>query len=311
MGFGGFFYRQGQRLRYHVSSNPVTKAIAEINRFHKLISIRSDGYFIDGINLLIPKNQFDFIFKQSVFELLLSLPERLDGKYLVIDGRLYIRFSDLMVEITSESELYILEEIFCNTCYSFVVPHNEKVRVIDAGMNVGIAALFFAGLPYVKAVHAFEPFPKTFKQAENNFKNNVLRAEKIQASNFGLGAKHARLSALDDHLNSGRNTTLMPKVQEREGTREVIQIAPAYDAMTALFTTYPEDKFVLKIDTEGAEYPIFDSLFCQLLSAQVKVIMVEWHFRGPQELEKKLLANDFMYTSIRLNPNSGLIYAFR
>ena len=311
MALNNFFYRQSQRLQYHFASNDVAKRIAEINRFNKVITTLKKGYLVNEIDLLLPKKGFEFLFNQKVFELFMNVRRRLRGTYYIDNDRLYIKFEDVVLAITSQSELYIIDEVFNNRCYNFQLPFGETVRVMDIGMNVGISAIFFAGLPYVKKVYGYEPFAKTLAQSQSNFNNNPERASKIEVNSFGLGLKEESLSVVYDASNSGMNSTLIEKPRAVKGTEELVNIKPAADIVDILTSEYPDDKFVLKIDTEGSEYLIFDSLFCKTLPEQVKVVMLEWHFQGAHTLEKALLTNGFAITSFELNANSGLIYAFR
>lgn len=311
MASNGLFYRQYQRIKYHLAERPLQRRIAEINRFEKVVETSECGYTVRDVNVCLPSIGFDFIFQSNVFELFLKLPHALGGFYSVDHGRLFLKFSDLTIEITSQSELYIINEIFVGLCYGFALPCDDPIRVIDIGMNVGIASLFFAGLSHVKEVHGFEPFPKAFQQAQVNFRNNALRAEKIKSSNVGLGATNEVLSALYDGSNNGINSTFGTRMRNHQGESVEVNIRPAREILNGFLGTYANENFVLKIDAEGSEYPIFDSLFQDRLSDRVKVIMVEWHYRGSGRLERILLANDFSLTSIRLNSNCGLIYAFR
>jgi FkbM family methyltransferase len=311
MAFRSFLYRQGQRLQYHVASSQAIKRIAEINRFSRVISICRNGYLINEIDLLLPKGIFDFIFRRNVFELFISVANELKGRYFLDNNRLYLKFDDLTIEVTSQSELFIIDEVFNKRCYNFSFPPNGAVRVIDVGMNVGISALFFAGLSDVVRVYGYEPFARTFNQAQVNFDNNKDRSLKIEPNNLGLGVKEEKVFAFYDASNSGKNTIVAENPQRRNGDKEGIYVKPASEVVASLVNKYPNDKFVLKVDTEGSEYLIFDSLFHSPLPHQVKLIMLEWHFRGARPLEKTLLANGFTVTSFVLNVDSGLIYAFR
>lgn len=307
-----FIYRQRLRVRYHLSKDAVTKRLAEINRYREIVSVTRKGYYIKHLGILLPARKFDFIFKNKVFDLFLNLPQELKGgKYLIEDCVLFFVFEDLKIEICTQSELYIINEIFVRRCYQFVLPNKESVRMFDVGMNVGLAALFFAGLPFVKSIHAYEPFRQTFLQAKRNFDCNPDRSRKIIPHNFGWGAEEQSVDAYYNYENNGINSIFRPKLHDPIGTIEKLTILPAIDTLVAVLDSFPNDKFVIKIDTEGAEYPIFDSLFAQRLPEQVKGVMLEWHFQGFEHLEDTLLKNGFMLTSFQLDRDSGLIYAFR
>lgn len=311
MPFNNFLYRQRQRIQYHVSRSATGKRIAEINRYKRTIGVEPNGYWIYELQTLLPKGRFDFVLQPYVFDLFLLIARRLQGKYRVVNGHLFFEFDDLRIEITNKSELHIIHEIYVQRCYHFVLPDNETVQVIDIGMNVGLASLFFAGLPYVRRVHAFEPFARTFRQAEKNLLGNAARAAKIEIHNFGLGFRHERISARYNFENPGINSCSVGGQEASVDGSEWLNIRPADETIHSIFDLYPNEKFILKIDTEGSEYSIFESLFRQELSRQVKGIMLEWHFNGFKRLEEPLLKSGFMLTSFSLGPDSGLIYAFR
>lgn len=306
-----FLYRQKQRIIYHLTDDTTRRLIADINRFQERIIGTKEGYFLKDVNLHLPKTGFEFVFQSDTFELLVGLQKDLSGQYILDNSRLYLQFDDLSIEVTSKSELFIVNEIFVHRCYNFFLPYGEVVNVIDVGMNVGLAALFFSGLPGVKNVFGLEPFPTTYRQALNNLGRNVGRKEKVQAFNVGLGGAEAEIAAAYDPRDKGINRTHDSMALYKELTSEIIVIKRASDFVRALMDKYTSMKFILKIDAEGAEYAIFDSLFKEGLPARIKGFIVEWHFQGPQKLEEALLMNGFLLTSVRLTKNSGLVYAFR
>ena len=309
--FGRFLYRQKQRVAYYLADNPTFRLMAEINQFERKIVLRRDGYFILELNLLVPRNGFDFIFQPATFNLFVGIVKSLDGKFEFTESRLLFKFSDLAIEITSKSELFILNEIFVNKCYQFFLPHREEIYLIDIGMNVGLAALFFAGLPFVRKIHGFEPFEPTFRQALKNFERNPIRATKVEVHNFGLGDRDEEVTIDYNPYNKGINASTGNIRRNGSIRKEVIRVKSASAVLNDLMRQYPEYSFFVKIDAEGSEYPIFDSLFTGQLPHQVKGMIIEWHFKGPEMLEKKLLGAGFTLASLRLNVNSGLIYAFR
>jgi FkbM family methyltransferase len=308
---GRFLYRQKQKAIYYLTGNATRRMIAEINQLEEKITFRAEGYLIRELGLLVPKEGFDFIFQPNTFNLLLEVFRSLGGKYRFIEDQLLFEFSDLRIEITSKSELFILNEIFVNKCYQFFLPDREEVRLVDIGMNVGLAALFFAGLPYVQKVYAFEPFEPTFHQGLRNLERNPMRSGKVEVFNFGLGDEEKEITVDYNPFNKGINPSITSGRRNGFTRKEKISIKSASAVLNDLMRQYPGGNFIIKIDTEGSEYQILESLSKGNLSSQVKGMIIEWHFRGPENLERMLLAAGFTLASVRLTINSGLIYAFR
>lgn len=307
---GDFLYRQKQRLKYHLAKNEVEKQIAEINRHAERIRVKEASYLIGDLSFELPKNQFDFVF--SEFEYFVDNAVRLNGKYKIENGQLVFSWDHLKANISSASELYLIHEIYVNLCYNFMIPGDAHVKVIDIGMNVGMASLFFAGLPFVDAIFSYEPFRPTYELAMANYSLNPGLSGKIHPENYGLGNKHEVVSVPFLASNLGRNTSFTAdRGDMNTAPVEQITLKPAGREIQDLLRKYPEDPFVLKIDTEGAEYDILESISATGLPEQIVVIMMEWHHRGPGELEHILLREGFHLVSIRDHKKTGLIYGFR
>ena len=310
MSIQNFLYRQKQRLIIRTSSDLLKRHVATINLIEKKVEINEEGCTIIELGLFIPKS-FGFIFEPRTFELLMINARELKGTYRIVDGKLLFHFSKCTVEITSRSELFIIHEIFLQKCYQFLLPQDTMVRVVDIGMNVGLASLFFAGLPYVIGVHGYEPFAPTFQQALRNFNHNPDLTHKIEPNNFGLGERKESIEVPYDSTNKGVNASLIGSPRKIAGDVEKLDIQNAYDSLMQLVKRFPDARFVLKIDTEGAEYSIIKSFPNGRIPSEVIAIMAEWHYYGPEPIEHILQQNGFKIISQRLNENGGLIYAFR
>jgi hypothetical protein len=82
--------------------------------------------------------------------------------------------------------------------------------------------------------------------------------------------------------------------------------------MQKVYLDFPENKIILKIDCEGEEYSIFESIKSTTLLKNVTCIMLEWHERGTSDLLTILTKFNFQYFLVpNVNFNSGMIYAFK
>lgn len=311
MNFANFFFRQKQKVKYHTSTDAVKKRIAEINRFGELIEVNTDNFNIKSLNFKLPRKGFEYVFNESSFELFVNNAMNLAGTYSLEEGRLIFKFDQFKIVIASGSELFIINEIFVNRCYNFRLPGGNSIVVVDMGMNVGLASLFFASHPQVELVFAYEPFLPTVKMAKNNFALNPKLGEKIKAHSYGLGNKNELIKVKYDSSNSGINSTLIESPKVSGGVEEDLEIRQAFGELQKLIEEHPGKEFVVKIDTEGAEYAIFDSIFSAELNKSIVGFFIEWHFKGPTLLESQLLKEGFKIISFNLAKDVGLIYAFR
>jgi len=308
--FNNFIYRQKQRLVYHFTRNPVAKQIAEINRFSEHIRCFEKDYFIKKLSLHLPRSSFDFIFLR--FDLFVSNAERLGGKYKVKDNRLLFSWDDFTVHITNAGDLHIINEIFVEKCYKFRLPGTNHVNVIDIGMNVGLASLYFASLPHVTKVFGFEPFKSISELASLNFSLNTDLSSKIFVKNYGLGDQETVLEASYNEINPGISRSIgQSNIMSSNENHELLTIKEADSEINNILKEYVEDDFIIKIDTEGAEYDIMKSLFRTKLNERIKGFMIEWHDHGSEQLEELLLKENFKLFSFSLKKNRGLVYAFR
>lgn len=311
MNIGNFLYRQKQRINYSFSSNTIKKKIAEINRYDKKIDVRKHSYYIRDLNLDIPAGKFNFLFSEVCLKVLNSNHHLLNGKYKFIKDHLVFCFNKFRIIITSKSELLIIEEIFIKNTYKFLMPHNSQYHVIDIGMNVGISSLYFSDHKQVEKVHAFEPFLPTYLQAVLNFELNKHLAVNIVPHNFGLGFKKEWLNVKYNPQNKGINSSLIDNPRIQSESKEKILIEPAHNIISAIIKQNPQKEFILKIDTEGAEYDILKSLFVNGIHPKIKAILLEWHYQGSEDIEKDLLEAGFKLISKSNDKNSGLIYAIK
>lgn len=66
---------------------------------------------------------------------------------------------------------------------------NKAYMVLDMGANRGYASLYFAMQKWCKKVFAFELFPQTAQQAQENLALNPTLESKITLHKYGLGSK--------------------------------------------------------------------------------------------------------------------------
>ena len=243
------------------------------------------------------------------------------GKFQIsgIDGVKVAKIKDLNLGHIFEGDgVLIAQEVFENGEYDFDIA--EPAVVIDIGMNIGIASLYFASRDDVKAVYGFEPFKPTFDHAIDNFKINEKYSNKIHPQNCGLGCEDKQLT-FDYYSNApGRMSTVKsldeirhnPKYETRQ---ETVQIKDAANEISAIIEQHKGTKIVIKCDTEGSEIEIFESLDAKGLMKNIDVVMLEYHFSYDIGMVEILKRNGFVIfkqkTATLETGNFGMIRAVK
>lgn len=223
-------------------------------------------------------------------------------------------FSEVTIFVESPEEIFIISEVFVDRDYHFSI--NERAVVIDIGANIGISSLFFSTLSGVEKIYSFEPVLDTYNQAQYNFSLNENISKVVQFSNVGLG-KNNRSEVFifnkDMKGNTGVRGELSPSYSSKDHvfTEVNVSICDASEKISAISNENSGKKIVVKMDCEGAEYEIFENLVANNCLTKIDVFMIEWHDKGPKEIEEALKTNNFSYFSRNLGPNSGMICAYK
>ena len=190
--------------------------------------------------------------------------------------------------------------------YYFHIPADEIV-VIDMGMNIGAASLYFANMRNVVSVYGFEPFPDTYQQAVDNFALNTnFIKNKIHPFNIAVTDKEEiKLVAVSAEQTGWRNIFC----NDNDKTRVEIQCIPAVSIVSGVIEKNLGRKIVMKIDVEGAEFIIFDNLAKTNLLESVDVILMEYH-ESPIVITDVLEQYGFKYAVTGKN-RFGILYAFK
>lgn len=221
-----------------------------------------------------------------------------------------LSFSDINIYVESVEEFYIINEVFIEEEYKFKTP--EKVVLIDIGTNIGTASLFFSLLDNVEKIYCFEPVLDTYNQAKYNFSINESAKKVVEVNNFGLGKNDRdEIFIFDKQVkgNTGVRGKMSSSYSNNSATEEVnVKIKSASSEIQKIVDSNSNSKIVVKMDCEGAEYEIFESLTSDIISC-IDVFMIEWHDKGSKTIEDILLKNGFSLFLKDLAPNAGIIYA--
>jgi len=222
-----------------------------------------------------------------------------DFQILEIEGVKVARGMGLNLGHIFEGDgILILEEIFRDEEYNFDM--GAAAVVIDIGMNIGLAALYFAAHGDVGAVYGFEPFKPTFEQAKFNFKINAPIAGKIHPFAYGLGREDKSLVLEYYPRSPGKMSTVksfdeIHPSRKYETRKETVQIKNAANDIRAIIERHKDKNILIKCDTEGSEKEIFECLDAEGVLHAIDMIIVEYHFSYDVVLQDILKRNNFVF----------------
>jgi FkbM family methyltransferase len=282
------------------------KQIQTLSRFGDKIIFgnNENAIFINQLS------QFEFSINHLI-ELLqnskVKVAESFPNKFLVtIDG---LRF-----QVSSLSNMAVLYEVFIEQIYSIDLLANNLI-VLDIGMNVGVASQYFASNKQVKAVYGYEPFKETYQEAVENLELNSSIKDKVFCNNFGVSnvTETRTLSFFESGLLSASTIENSSNSYGRLDSKKIeVQLKSIIDILDELFQKYPENPFVFKIDCEGEEYAIFESLKETAYLDRVVCVLIEWHEYGYESIVAILKKHGFQFLQLpHETANCGMIYGFK
>lgn len=207
------------------------------------------------------------------------------------------------------TDFYVFREIYFENIYNVGVPFADYI-VIDIGMNIGIASLFFAGRSEISKVYGFEPFLDTYQQAVENFaRNRPEIQDKIIPCNIALYDEDKEMKIAMSCEESGLRDVLSK--DDKSGHVEIIY-RKAGKVVGDIIKKECGKKVVLKCDTEGAEYAIFNSLEEYDCWEGIDVILLEYH-KSPYPLQEMLKRHGYKFFTVGASDlvGFGMIYAVK
>lgn len=228
------------------------------------------------------------------------------------DGYVQAQIDCVKIRVCTESDEWVLREVFFSEQYGFDFGNNE-LTVIDIGMNVGMASIFFARRQHVKDVYSFEPFPETYKLAKYNIDlNRPGIGDKIHAYNYGLFNQEIEQDfAYESDNPGGMRIVEGSKHLSKENGGITIKTKVASKVIADIFSRHPTSHFLAKIDCEGSEYQIFENLDHDNMLDKFDYIILETHSgcnRNVNDIEKYLQKYGFVFFS---KHESNAIYQIR
>jgi FkbM family methyltransferase len=189
----------------------------------------------------------------------------------------------------------IMRSILDGRTYPIISFLKNAKTVVDIGANIGAASIHFA-LNYTEArIFAFEPCPATFQL----LKQNVAAFPQIESFDFGLFDRDCELPL---HLgNTDGITNSIGQSSLNGGESVAVRLRNIRDFLQARAIGEID---VLKIDTEGCELPILESIADRF--DQIRVIYLEYHDEADRLAIDSLLRRTHLLTAGKVDaPHRG------
>lgn len=312
-------YKKYQKFKNfsHISDDYWSERLSQNNISPKAVELdaNTNQLFLKPLNLFLIKDKHDFLLKSKVLNSAKTLQKALGTTFYIDQNNLIAELQGVKFIIENEQDIDIIKEIYYLGIYNFV--YEKPVVVIDIGMNLGFASLYFASRSNIVAVLGYEPFEITYKQALNNFAYNPEIAQKITPYQYGIAEKEQTLTIEFNYDVKGSigmegiDTNFKPSPHKKLETAEM-KLKATYDVFHSILEQYPDVDIVAKVDCEGAEYEIFKVLSETGQLNQIKIVMMEWHKKGPAPLLNYLNQAGFAsFSRLPASNNIGLLYAIR
>ncbi len=210
---------------------------------------------------------------------LVALVEKCGAK-LVWDhanNELVVGIDDEKYSVHLGEEVYILFEIYVRGDYNLKLSQNSLL--FDIGANVGFTALFLTSKNPDLSVIAYEPLEENYLRAKHNFELNSHLSNNINLYNFGLSNSNAKVEIQSVTNNPGRSSIVIDRSIDPVDTikRHQVKVQNAGATLDQVIQQNPDKSIWVKMDCEGSEYNIIESLIQSGTIHKIKGFILEWH----------------------------------
>jgi FkbM family methyltransferase len=215
----------------------------------------------------------------------------LKGNYYTADGKLCLSLPSypLKLFLTSLEDLYIVGEVLGDEVYRPMVNTTLKNRiVVDVGSFIGISPIYFA-LQGAKVL-AYEVLPVHYYFSLLNLRANSLM-DRVIVHNAGIGGINRRITVPLKYHNYSYSIYKSTSKNDDFKHIDVITIDDIIERNDI-------DKIhLLKMDCEGCEYEIFESINANTLQ-KINELIMEFHGSEVPIMEK-LRKNGFCAVKLK------------
>ena len=223
---------------------------------------------------------------------------------------LRFRGQDTRMLVRSRMDAWSVKETFLDRFYT---RYSEEIlpnwTIVDIGAAIGEFTIFAALRAAQGQVLAFEPNPRSFSLLQENLRLNGI--QNVRAVNAGVWSQAGTMT-----LDDATDEPLQAQTQFSETACENAESIPVITLEQIRKEFTPQGIDLLKLDCEGAEYPILLSAKPETLNAVSRIVM-EYHDLDARQNHGALAA--FLQKAgfeVRLHANRvhkeiGYLYAFR
>lgn len=197
-----------------------------------------------------------------------------------------------------ENEVFRIRNIFEKDDYRIRPQYlpTGPLSIVDIGANVGLFALYMKRLRLDCDVFCFEPVPQTVEL----LRRNTVHDPRIHVYPYAL-SNHEEKAVIHLHpLNSGENS--LKTVATAMADSIQVPVKDAASSLRRIGLSYID---ILKIDTEGSEVEILESLHAYL--PYVGILMIEYHSEKDRRSIDALLATHVLFEANICQPQLGLV----
>ena len=213
--------------------------------------------------------------------------------------KIRLRGKGLVFRFRSAMDVWSLKETFIDRFYErFGTPVEDGWRIVDIGGGIGEFTLFAAYKYPTNVVFAFEPYPESFDLLKANLELNGVK--NVNAFEEAVWSENGRLR-LD--LTPGEPSQFISGAADRSLNNTDQTIVPAITLSEVFAELNLDHCDLLKLDCEGAEFPILFSAPDELLG-KIDRIILEYHDDAGdythQDLAKYLTERGYL---VQITPN--------
>lgn len=196
-----------------------------------------------------------------------------------------------------KDEVFRIRHIFEDLDYRIPQQYlpSGSLTIIDVGANVGLFSLYMKSIRQDCDIHCFEPVAQTRVLLQNN----IADQPRITIYPYAL-SNYNGSSLIGIHAaNSGENSLKFNPAGAAQ--TEKIRVVDTSTAMNQIGLTYID---IMKIDTEGCEVEIIESLQAHL--PYVGIIMLEYHTEDDRRRIDDLLHSHVLFDAKPCETQLGL-----